>query len=142
MDPFTKSKCPTCPFGLIDPYESFQPEISATWLIFLLSLSDAPLHQRRGTGGEWEDLSLQLSKEVPGAIGSSAEAVRVRSLDLTSTTEAYIWGALPTVSWPQCHVCCRVTSPTHPKSQEYCRRATLACCTLEGGGARAFRRCL
>ena len=38
--------------------------------------------------GEKEDLSLRASKEVPRAMGSSAEAVR--SLDLTSTTEAHM----------------------------------------------------
>ena len=43
---------------------------------------DAPLYQRReALEGGREDSSLQAIKEVPGAIGSSAEAVR--SLDLT-----------------------------------------------------------
>jgi len=32
MAPITKSRCPTCPSGPIDPYGSFQPEITATWV--------------------------------------------------------------------------------------------------------------
>ena len=33
MAPITKSRCPTCPKGPIDPYESFQTEITATWAV-------------------------------------------------------------------------------------------------------------
>ena len=32
MAPITKSRCLTCPSGLIDPYEPFQPENTATLL--------------------------------------------------------------------------------------------------------------
>ena len=31
--PITKARCPTCPPGPIDPYKSFQTEITATWVI-------------------------------------------------------------------------------------------------------------
>ena len=32
MDPITKARCLKCSPGPIDPYEPFQPEISATWV--------------------------------------------------------------------------------------------------------------
>ena len=32
MAPITEPKCPTFPLGPIDPYESFQTEITATWV--------------------------------------------------------------------------------------------------------------
>ena len=30
--PITKSRCLACPLGLMDPYETFQPDITATWV--------------------------------------------------------------------------------------------------------------
>jgi len=34
MPPITAARCLICPPGLIDPYEPFHPEITATWVIF------------------------------------------------------------------------------------------------------------
>ena len=42
MDPITKARCPTCPIGPIDPYESFQPEIAAT--LVTLEAKNMPLN--------------------------------------------------------------------------------------------------
>ena len=30
--PITAARCLTCPPGLIDPYEPFHPEVTATWV--------------------------------------------------------------------------------------------------------------
>ena len=47
-----------------------------------------------------EDLALQASEEVPGAIECYAEAVR--SVDLTSTTAAHM-APSPNIQLPWCH---------------------------------------
>ena len=77
----------------------------------------SPSISAEALGGVREDSSLQASKEVPGAIGSSAE--EVGSPDLTPTNEACTTPRR-TISRPRRHVRCRGTRPTHPQGQEYC----------------------
>ena len=50
MAPITKAKCPTCPPGPIDPYKSFQTEITATWVI--LGDKNVPLNPPQTWGKE------------------------------------------------------------------------------------------
>ena len=42
MDPITEARCPICPLGPMDPHESFQAEITVTWVT--LEAKNVPLN--------------------------------------------------------------------------------------------------
>ena len=58
MPPITAARCLTCPLDLIDSYEPFHPEITATWVMF--EAENVPLNPPQ----IWEFLTkLTLSRD-------------------------------------------------------------------------------